>query len=103
MAEKMVTGNKYAEAGLKAMDDAIVKFRGSAALDDDIVQKFREKAHLEVVESIKDMEILSEKQVESAQKLVRSKHPLNKIRIWQALPFLSYIGKITSGWGGGAG
>ena len=35
--------------------------------------------------------------------MVRSKHPLSKIQIWQALPFLSYVGKITSGWGGSAG
>ena len=30
----MVTGNKHAEAGLKAMDDAIAKFRGTDVFND---------------------------------------------------------------------
>lgn len=59
MAEKMVTGNEHAEAGLKAMDDAIEKFRGSDVFNDEQMNKIREEAQLEVVKSIKEMEVLS--------------------------------------------
>lgn len=59
MAEKMAIGNKHAEDGLKAMDDAIEKFRGSDAFNMDDIKKIREKAQIEVVNSIKEMEVLS--------------------------------------------
>ena len=47
----------------------------------------------DIYDSAYDMEPLDEKQVESAQRLVKLNHPLNKVEIWKALPFLAKMVK----------
>ena len=58
------------------------------------LEELKLTAQQDVVGNIREMESLNNKQVDSATRLVKMNHPLSKIEVWRALPFLAYMAKF---------
>lgn len=91
--ENKVTNINLAKNALQATTEAITAYQRGEFLSQDEVEALKEQSMQDIYDSAYDMEPLDEKQVESAQRLVKLNHPLNKVEIWKALPFLAKMVK----------
>ena len=86
-------GTLTAKNALRSTMDAIMRLK-TEGVPDEQIRDLKDLAEQEAVNSLKDMEPLNEKQVNSAQKLVSLNHPLSKIELWKALPFLTQMASL---------